>query len=286
MPKLSVIIPTYKRADVLRQCLEHVEHQTVANDIEVIVVSDGHDEATSTLFQIPNSKFQIPIHFFEIEKSQQGVARNKGVQEAESPMCLFIGDDAFLAPDACEKHLQTHDLTPYPFAVLGFTTWDASLEITPVMTWLEESGWQFGYPMIQKYARNYLPKKMQHRFTYTIHISIPTHLALAHPFREDVTMYGWEDIEWGKELANAGIKLFYEPNAKALHHHHITLDQSLKRMEELGRSIQCFPNSDRYPSKFKQLMYKILILVNPKSFSSRHRKAFLDGLRNQKKYGK
>jgi len=292
LKKLSIIIPTHKRADLLQRCLEHLENQTIKDQLEVIVVSDGYDPQTAELFvEIPNSpsasssgprgKFQIPIRYFEIEKSQQGVARNRGVKAATAPLILFIGDDIFLAADACEKHLLCHSERSRTMAVLGFTTWDPALEITPVMRWLEESGWQFAYPMIEKYIHDFIPEKIQHRFTYTSHISLPTKVARAHPFCEDVTLYGWEDIEWGLRLRNAGMRLFYEPDAKAVHHHQMTLEQSLKRMETLGKSVvslsKTVPELDRLPQGLKHIAYSIAALFP--TMAGKHRRAFLRGIK-------
>jgi glycosyltransferase involved in cell wall biosynthesis len=181
--------------------------------MEVIVVSDGHDSETTLM--MGETQWGLPVKFFEIEKSQQGVARNRGVSEAGAEIVMFIGDDAFLAPDACEKHLNAHTAHTQPIAVLGFTTWDTALEITPAMKWLEKTGWQFGYPMLNPYQHAFVPKDMQHRFTYTINISLPTRIAKAIPFRTDVTLYGWEDILWGQQLRDADIPLYYEPDATA-----------------------------------------------------------------------
>ena len=103
MPTLSIIIPTHERADILARCLEHIEQQTVAHDLEVIVVSDGHDAKTAELFA--NRSWHVPLQFLEIEKSQQGTARNRGVKEAKGYYVLFIGDDILLSPNACEAHL-------------------------------------------------------------------------------------------------------------------------------------------------------------------------------------
>lgn len=274
---LSIIIPTYKRPEILRQCLEHIEKQSVLDQLEVVIVSDGHDDNAR---QVAEARWNVTVRYFEIEKSQQGVARNKGVQQASSEFCLFIGDDAFLAPDACEKHLNALQKNSGS-AVLGFTTWDPSVGITPVMQWLEQSGWQFGYPSLQKYAHTYIPTSLQHQYTYTIHISLPTQVAKALPFREDITRYGWEDIEWGQRLAKQGIKLFYEPDAKALHHHHMTLEQSLKRMETLGKSLvhmeQLVPTFTMKPTRWKLIAYRIAALLP--TMSGKHRKAFLRGLR-------
>lgn len=275
MPQLSIIIPTHKRSKILARCIEHIEQQTIADDLEVIVVSDGHDDKTSALFK--KSTWQVPVKFLEISKSQQGTARNRGVKDATSPLCLFIGDDALLEPNACEAHVQAHKQQQ---AVLGFTTWDPSADITPVMRWLEQSGWQFAYPKIAEYAHTTIPQSIQHRFAYTINISLPTALARKFPFREDITMYGWEDIEWGMRLRNAGVRLFYEPRARALHNHHVDFETSLKRMETLGKSAvhikKLAPEFDRLPTGWKLLGYRIAALLP--TMTGKHRKAFLKGI--------
>jgi len=301
MPSLSIIIPTHKRSQILKLCIQHLEAQTIADELEVIVVSDGHDDATEEFFA--KQTWKIPVQFFEIPKSHQGTARNFGLGHASAPLILFIGDDALLERDACEKHLSTHSLitaakTPLAptggkgagergiiTAILGHVTWDPACEITPVMRWLEKSGWQFGYPMIAKYAHNFLPTKIQQRFTYTSHISLPTEIARRFPFREDVSLYGWEDIEWGDRLKQAGVRLYYEPNAKALHHHHITLEQSLARMETLGKSLVHMASlSPGFKAKLARwkLMVSRLRSLAP-TMGGKHRRAFLRGIQIGKK---
>src|SRR3989344_954642 len=284
MPSLSIIIPTHKRAKILEQCLKYLANQTIKDQIEVIVVHDGEDDE-ETRKMIESIPYNLqPTTYFAIPKSQQGIARNRGVDRATAPIVLFIGDDIFLSPDACEKHLNAHNQqTSKPAnsrAILGYTTWDPAVGVTPVMRWLESTGWQFGYPKIQKFAHNFLPEDLQHRFTYTSNISLPTSTAKQIRFREDVSLYGWEDIEWGLRLQEAGIKLFYEPDAKALHHHRITMEDSLKRMETLGRSLPTIskinPKLNRMPRGWKLLLYRIFSVVP--SMRGTHYKAFLSGI--------
>ncbi|HLD64111.1 MAG TPA: glycosyltransferase [Candidatus Peribacteraceae bacterium] len=276
MPALSVIIPTHKRAPILRRCLEHLEQQTIAEMIEVIVVSDGPDEQTTQMLK--ERSWKIPVHFFTIEKSQQGKARNRGVQEAQSPLVLFIGDDIFLEPMACEEHLRAHRISET--AVLGFITWDPALPQTKAMRWLEASGWQFGYKMIGGFAHDFLPTDMQPRFSYTSNISVPIDIAKSLPFREDVTLYGWEDIEWGMRLRDNGIRLLYSPSAKGWHHHAVTMQESFERMRTLGRSAaimeKIVPGFGRVPDGFKRLAYRFSSLLP--TMAGKHRKAFLEGI--------
>lgn len=279
-PRLSVVIPTHERADILARCLHHLATQTIAKELEIIIVSDGHDEATEKL-----CKKNTAVKFFEIGKSQQGVARNHGIQNATAPLTLFVGDDIFLESHACEVHLHAHQsqiANSTSQIVLGYTTWDPAVGITPVMRWLEESGWQFGYPLLKGYEHKPISHDMQHRFTYTSHISLPTDIAKKYPFREDVTLYGWEDIEWGSRLRDAGIPLVFEPDARALHHHQITLESSLRRMEVLGESAlrmeKLLSGFDRLPKGWKRIAYKTSAMFP--TMAGKHRKAFLMGMKN------
>ncbi|MFH0851500.1 MAG: glycosyltransferase [Candidatus Peregrinibacteria bacterium] len=298
MPSLSVVIPTFRRPNILKLCLQCLERQTIADELEVIVVSDGPDPATAAFFKNPTPYALRPITYFEIPKSQQGVARNAGMRHAHAPFVLFIGDDILLERNACEKHLAAHaflmkeqsPLSPFGgkgagdgrlAAVLGFVTWDPVVEINPVMRWLERSGWQFGYPKIAKYAYAFLPAKIQEQFTYSSHISVPTEVARQFRFREDMTLYGWEDIEWGRRMKQAGIRLFYEPDAKALHHHHITMEQSLTRMETLGQSLALL--AEKVPYFRKQVSVLRRLSLHTRSLlptmNGMHLRALLRGIR-------
>ena len=288
MSNLSIIIPTHNRSRILEQTLAYLEKQTVADQIEVIVINDVPDDKEYE--RLAKANWHIPIHFEAISPCHQGVARNHGMQKAQSSTVLFIGDDIFLDPNACETHLHLHNsqlstlnsLSRTPIAVLGHTQWDPAINITPVMQWLDRSGWQFGYPKIKHYTGKVLPEHLQHQFTYTSHISVSKDIALRTPFREDVTLYGWEDTEWGMRLRQNGVQVFYEPRALALHHHTMNLEQSLKRMETIGVSAVTMstlvPEFDRLPRGWKRIAYEIAALMP--TMAGRHRQAFLKGMKH------
>lgn len=276
---LSVVIPTYKRPQLLRQCLQHLAKQTIANRLEVIVVSDGADNVVE---QICTEDWGVALQYAFVPKSQQGAARNKGVTLATKTYCLFTQDDCFLVPTACEEHLKALQMcnAVQPTAVLGFTTWDPTLTITPLMKWLEQSGWQFGFPAIQQYANAYIPTAMQHSYNYTINLSLPTALALQHTFLEGLTGYGWEDMEWGLRLQMANIGLYYAPSAIGHHHHPITLQDSLKRSFAVGRGLPLITKKNptlQIRPFWLQLAYNQLRGLLPDTVG-KHRKAFAKGL--------
>lgn len=275
--KLSVIVPTHRRADTLKVCLKHLEAQTVAADLEVLVVDDAGDDDVKRA--VTHAK--LDAQYLKIPPCHQGSARNRGVEKATGDRVLFIGDDIFLAPDACEKHLRARG-----YAMLGFITWDPAVGINKVMRWLEKTGWQFGYPMLTPYIHRAIPPAIQHRFSYTSHISVPMNAAKKFPFREDVSLYGWEDMEWGRRLATTKIPLMYEPDAKALHHHHMELSDSLKRMETLGRSAVVMeslaPELMLVPRGWKRFKYRLASLLP--TMRGHHAKAFLAGIEGIRNY--
>ncbi len=283
MSRLSVVIPTHHRPEILRHALEHLAKQTIASDLQIIVVHDGEDD-TETKKAVSSTQYAFAsFDYFSIPKSQQGVARNRGVDRATAPLVLFSQDDIFLAPDACEIHVRTHEDFPGS-AVLGYTTWDPACDITPVMEWLEQSGWQFGYPKIEQYAHTAIPSDIQHSFTYTSHISVPTEVATKIRFIEDISLYGWEDMEWGMRLKENTVPLIYEHDAKALHHHHMELSDSLKRMQTLGQSAVMIetmnPDLRVTPRGLKAVAYWILARFS--TMRGRHLQAFLKGMAQQK----
>lgn len=84
---ISVIIPTYNRAHVLRRAIESVFKQNYKN-FELIIVDDGSDDDTQMLLaQYSN------IHI--IKTSNQGVssARNIGIQAAKGEWIAFLDSD-------------------------------------------------------------------------------------------------------------------------------------------------------------------------------------------------
>lgn len=289
-PSLSVVLPTHQRAGILRKCLEHLAAQTIREEMEVIVVSDGHDPETAALFsegswQSGVGSGELRVRFVEIPKSHQGTARNRGVEMAQAPIVLFAQDDIFLERSCCEEHQLAHAALEFSgepeTLVLGQTRWDPELAQTDVMRWLDETGWQFGYKALAPFAEDFVPRADQHRYTYTSHVSLRAETARRFPFREDARLYGWEDMEWGIRLRDAGVRLFYIPAARAAHHHPMTLEDSLARMETLGRSAVAMRNAcpqfDRLPAGWKLLAYRALGFLP--TMRGRHAYAFAKGIR-------
>lgn len=93
---ISLIIPTYQRAEILGYCLESLTHQTEPlKDFEILVIDNNSKDSTRNVvesYQAALSNLKI-IH----EKNQGACfARNRGIREASGEFVAIIDDDVLL----------------------------------------------------------------------------------------------------------------------------------------------------------------------------------------------
>ncbi|MBC7712065.1 MAG: glycosyltransferase [Rhizobacter sp.] len=98
---ISVLIPTWKRADKLTICLEHISLQSRAAD-EVIVVIRKEDEIALSI--IERFKNKIPgLREVFTEKIGVIAAENAGLKNITNDLVAFIDDDGYAPIDWLEK---------------------------------------------------------------------------------------------------------------------------------------------------------------------------------------
>jgi glycosyltransferase involved in cell wall biosynthesis len=97
-PKVSVVIPTYNRADKVRNGIESVLAQSFT-DLEVIVVDDGSSDGTG---KILGEIFGDRIRYYAQANQGVSVARNKGVEEARGEWIAFLDSDDLWEKDKLE----------------------------------------------------------------------------------------------------------------------------------------------------------------------------------------
>jgi len=91
----SVVIPTYNRADRLRDTLQSVLEQSFG-DLEIIVVDDGStDDTESACHAIDDSR----IRYIRQENAGPAAARNTGVSNARGDYIAYLDSDDRWHPD-------------------------------------------------------------------------------------------------------------------------------------------------------------------------------------------
>lgn len=101
-PKISVVIPTYNRADKVRKAIESVLAQGFS-DLEVIVVDDGSSDGTK---QVLNEEYGDRIRYFFQRNQGASVARNRGVAEARGEWIAFLDSDDLWETEKLECQLK------------------------------------------------------------------------------------------------------------------------------------------------------------------------------------
>lgn len=97
MPKFSIILPIYNKANCLMTCLKSIQKQSFS-DFECILVDDGSTDHSYSLCK----KFsEQDNRFIPITKSNGGVssARNKGIDLAQGEFLTFIDPDDYVSED-------------------------------------------------------------------------------------------------------------------------------------------------------------------------------------------
>ena len=103
MSLVSVIIPTYNRADFIVASLESVLAQTYA-PLEIIVVDNGSTDDTLTRLEPYGDKITL-CH--EPKAGMGGsYARNKGLDRATGDYIAFLDSDDLWLPDKIEKQVE------------------------------------------------------------------------------------------------------------------------------------------------------------------------------------
>lgn len=98
---VSVIIPVYNRAHVIRRTLDSVASQTYKN-IEVILVDDCSDD--SVALQKLIDSYDLDIQYIRHEKNMHGGAsRNTGIDASSGEFIAFLDSDDIWAPEKIEK---------------------------------------------------------------------------------------------------------------------------------------------------------------------------------------
>ncbi len=200
---ISIIIPTFKRPDLLKTVLFALEHQTlIRSKYEIIVVDDG------------------------VNKKGAANARNRGIKKAKGTHILFIGDDIIPTKNLLMRHYKMHQKLNN-IAVLGHIDWHSELEINDFMKWLAPNGFQFNFRAIKDRCN------CGYKYFFTSNISLEKKWFKYDTFNEEFLGCMWEDIELGYRLEKRGLKIVYDKHALAYHCHPQDFNDYIRKIPRL-----------------------------------------------------
>jgi glycosyltransferase involved in cell wall biosynthesis len=238
-PELSVVIPTYNRADALARTLSALAADAAeAPPFEVVVVDDGSTDATAQLLSQRAASSPFSLRGLHQENQKPAAARNRGTREARAPVVLYLGDDTIPSPGLLAAHARHHRSAGRPCAVVGYTPYHPASGPERLLFFLQEMGHQFGYGLIED------AEELAFNFVYSSNLSAPASVLGPAPFSEAIRAPAWEDVELGFRLKKRGVRVLFEPEAVAYHLHPTTLLRFCERQEMVGAtSLQALERS-------------------------------------------
>lgn len=105
--QVSVIIPTYNRAQRLGKAIDSVLAQS-HQDFELIVVDDGSEDNTDELIENYNSD----IVYIRQENSGAAAARNRGIEKARYNLLAFLDSDDWFAENKLKTQIEAMNRNP------------------------------------------------------------------------------------------------------------------------------------------------------------------------------
>ncbi|MFH1827614.1 MAG: glycosyltransferase family 2 protein [bacterium] len=133
---LSVIVCTYNRAQLLKNCLRSLEKQTAdKKKYEVIVVDNNSTDSTKEIME-DYTKNQTNIRIVTEKNCGRSYARNRGWQEAKGKYVAYIDDDAVAKPDWIEQIMAFIKENP---KINAFGGPYSKFSLKPIPTWLPEN---------------------------------------------------------------------------------------------------------------------------------------------------
>lgn len=143
MAKVSIIIPSYKRAEYLKISIESVFRQTI-DDWELLVIDDNGEGtpdqlATAKIIQSfgENPKINYIIH----KKNKGGAAaRNTGISAAKGDYICFLDNDDEFYPEKLACQIEVLQNEKYRAVVCRFDSYknNKKVRVSPVIPPLDE----------------------------------------------------------------------------------------------------------------------------------------------------
>ena len=208
----SIVVPTRGGATRLPVLLDALRAQTEAN-FEVIIVLDGDVDGSRAVLEAEHSRGELEIAIIEFAENRgRTAALNAGFERARGRVYIRCDDDFEPKSDYVERHVAAHldqscgvigvaqnifgEHADTAYARLYAKDADAKFHETAYAT-PPESTWKFWAGNVSVDAETY---------------------AKIGPYDPDYRAYGWEDVDWGYRLHEAGYPIIIDPRLSTPHH--------------------------------------------------------------------
>lgn len=251
--RVSVVVSTFNRLELLRELLEALSGQTFT-DFEVVVVDDGSKRSVASAFEARKTPY--PLTILTQHNAGAAAARHAGITKASGEIVVITDDDMLVPPDFLAEHVKAHDAG---FTlVLGQIAYDESLGDKPLFE-------RFHAKQLARFVAKYSahPTEVRGVMVCTGNVSFrrAAYLAVGG---FDRSLDRSEDRELGVRLQKAGAKLVFAPAARTTNRSDHT-DLSVWRRRNFQYGVYDSRIHHKHPDLVDADPWHFLFLVNPAS---------------------
>jgi GT2 family glycosyltransferase/peptidoglycan/xylan/chitin deacetylase (PgdA/CDA1 family) len=229
-PRFSIVVPTYRRRDVVTASIRALARQEAAAPFEVIVVVDGSDDGSAAALRA----LRVPFPLSVIEQPNRGraAACNRGAAAAAGELLLFLDDDMEADPRLLAEHERSH--AEGADVVLGHIPLHPDsppgLLADAVGRWAERRA-----ALLESSGGPPPPEEL---LTGQMSLRRETFARLGG-FDDAFTRggaFGGEDLDLGRRLSSAGCAIVFNPKAVSRQRYVVRPSQYLRQWHEAGRA--------------------------------------------------
>src|SRR4030065_2472512 len=215
--QISIVIPTFNSAKVLKTCLESLANKTVGRKkYEVIVVDDGSTDETKDIVA------KYPVRYIHQQNRGPAAARNNGVNHAQGEIVLFTDADCDPEPNWIEEMIKPLNDNQVVGVKGAYKTRQKELVARLVQIEYEH-----------KYERMKKFKYIDFIDTYSAGYRKDIFLKY-NGFDERYPKASVEDQEFSFRLSHDGHKMVFNPDAVVFHKHSASLMGYLRKKYKIA----------------------------------------------------
>jgi glycosyltransferase involved in cell wall biosynthesis len=211
--RVSVVIPTFNRAGLLRKTVPALASQKTTGDMsyEVIFVSNGSSDDSDAILKEAVARFPEKLRYFYIDPTGGPSApRNVGIRAASGDVVIILDDDVLPDPDLVLRHAEFHKTHPEPHqAAIGELYIPEHLRHDPMAQFHG-----FPYDEVRRLSR------LTYLHFWSCNVSVKRQFMLDAGMFDESFLY-YEDMLCGYRLANKGMQLHFLPSARGQHLHQL-----------------------------------------------------------------
>jgi len=262
-PKITVVVPTFNRSELLHRCLTALDGQSISADIfEVVVVDDGSNDGTAELLKAQASCSRFPLIWYQQPHAGPSAARNEGLRRARGDWIALTDDDCI--PDRNWLAALTAAMpADRQYAGIGGSV--RRVRDNCIGRYIDHVG------LMSSWVENGV---VEYLITANAFFRVDTlreiggfNTDLGRTIRANFTLGGGEDVDLGYRLRHAGYRLLLTDDGVVYHHHHDSIREFYKMCWRhgygAGSVFQPSQEGSRLPGRAALLKQLVRALKTP-----------------------